>query len=473
MLIRCHTSDSPQIGTAMTSTEQDLQWLERWKSKLAACAGPASVFAFQQNLIKSQALPISATAKMRTQQIFQLVSHCIANVPLYRDYAKFGTPNELTGDAKLWAGLPILKRSALQSQSQNLQAKRLPKGHEPVALLRSSGSTGSPVELMATNITATWQKAFALRAQIWFRRDFDQSLAVIRKFSRPTTLLPEGETSTHWADYEGIPFHTGKRFALEATKGRISDHLDWLHRRRPAYLMTLPSVLRELVVLSAQNANDWTPKGISTLAETVDDDLREAVKECWNIEINDTYSAEECGVIAIQCPSHGNYHIQTDSVLVEIVDDAGKPCIPGQEGTVVITTLSNFATPLIRYAIGDRAITGETCGCGRNQPILTRILGRERNLLVARDGKYWPSFGMRSFRDEVPVLSQQFRQTALDRLEMSYVSSAPLTVDQEDLLRAHLQKALPANMTIKLIRVDELPRHESGKAEMFISEIEN
>ncbi len=457
----------------MTNTEQDLSWLDRWKSQLAGGAGPASVFAFQQNLIKSQALPVSATTKMRTQQIFQLVSHCVANVPLYRDYAGFGKPAALAQNAKIWSQLPILKRSALQTKTEDLEAKNLPTGHKPVALLRSSGSTGSPVELAATNITATWQKAFALRSLIWFRRDFDQSLAVIRKFSRSTTLLPEGETSTHWADYEGIPFHTGKRFALEATKGRISDHLDWLRRRRPAYLMTLPSVLRELVALSALSANDWTPKGISTLAETVDEDLREAVRECWNIEINDTYSAEECGVIAIQCPSHGNYHIQTDSLLVEIVDDAGKPCVPGQEGAVIITTLNNFATPLIRYAIGDRAIAGETCGCGRNQPILTRILGRERNLLVAKDGKYWPSFGMRSFRDEVPVLSQQFRQTALDRLEMSYVSSEPLTIDQEDLLRHHLQKALPADMTIKLKRVDELLRHESGKAEMFISEIGN
>lgn len=457
----------------MTATEQDLRWLERWKPQLAGGAGPASAFTFQQNLIKSQALPGNAVAKIRAQQIFQLLSHCIANVPFYRKYAQFGALAELARNAKLWAKLPILKRGALQAQTQNLQAKCLPKGHKPATLLRSSGSTGSPVELMSTNITATWQKAMALRALIWFRRDFDQSLAVIRKFSRATTLLPDGETSSHWADYEGIPFHTGKRFALEATKGRLSDHLDWLQRRRPAYLMTLPSVLRELVALSAQSANDWKPKGISTLAETVDTDLREAVKECWNIEINDTYSAEECGVIAIQCPSHGNYHIQTDSLLVEIVDDAGKPCIPGQEGAVVITTLSNFATPLIRYAIGDRAIAGAACGCGRNQPTLTRILGRERNLLVAKDGKYWPSFGMRSFRDEVPVLSQQFRQTALDRLEMNYVSNEELTIDQQDLLRTHLQKALPADMTIDLIRVDELPRHESGKAEMFISEIAN
>lgn len=440
---------------------------------MAGGGASASVFEFQQNLLKSQALPGGAASKIRTQQIFQLVSHCIANVPYYRDYVKFGSPSSLAQSPELWAELPILTRNELQSKSKNLSAKTLPSGHKPIAILRSSGSTGHPVELTATNITSTWQKSIALRSLIWFRRDFDQTLAVIRKFSRDSTKLPKGETKEHWADYEGIPFKTGNRFALEATKGRISEQLEWLHRRHPTYLMTFPSVLRELVALSESSKADWQPKGISTLAETVDEELREAIKERWNINIDDTYSAEECGVIAIQCPSHGNYHIQTESLLVEILDDAGKLCPPGQEGAVVITTLGNFATPLIRYAIGDRAIAGKACGCGRSQPVLTRILGRERNLLITKDGKYWPSFSMRSFRDEVPVLSQQFRQTELDKLEMSYVSSEKLTLDQENRLRGHLQKAVPADMSIKLKRVDELPRHESGKAEIFISEIAN
>ncbi|MEP0520176.1 MAG: hypothetical protein ABJO09_03510 [Hyphomicrobiales bacterium] len=455
----------------MNINEKDLRWLERWKPQLAEGSAAASAFAFQQKLIKSQAQSVQTLAKMNAQQLVQLLTHSFGSVPLYENYSKFGNPAELVSNPKRWAELPIVRRSELQPQSERLQAKRLPKGHNVTGSLRSSGSTGTPIELVSTNITSMWQRALAFRSTIWFRREFDQTLGIIRKFSRDSTELPDGETADHWADIEGIPIYTGKRFGLEATKGKLSEQFNWLERKQPTYLMTLPSVLRELVDISIRTQSDWAPKGISTLAETVDDDLRASIKDHWKINIDDTYSAEECGVIAIQCPSHGNYHIQSESLLVEIVDEQGRVCRPGKEGEVVVTTLSNLAAPLIRYAIGDRAIAGKTCGCGRNLPVLKRILGRERNLLVTKDGKYWPSFGMRQFRERVPILSQQFRQTSLEGLEMRYTASAPLSADQEQMLKKHLQKKLPVKMQIVLRYVEDLPRSQSGKAEMFISDV--
>lgn len=455
----------------MNINEKDLRWLERWKPQLSRGSIAASAFAFQQRLIKSQGQSAQTLAKMNAQQLVQLLTHGVSSVPFYENYTKFGNPAELAADPKRWAELPIVRRSELQPQSERLQAKQIPKGHNVTGPLRSSGSTGAPIELVSTNTTSMWQRAFAFRSTIWFRREFDQTLGIIRKFSRASTELPDGETADHWADIEGVPINTGKRFGLEATKGKLSEQFNWLERKQPTYLMTLPSVLRELVDISARTQSDWAPKGISTLAETVDDDLRASIQDHWKIDIDDTYSAEECGVIAIQCPSHGNYHIQSESLLVEIIDEQGRVCRPGKEGEVVVTTLSNLATPLIRYAIGDRAIAGKTCGCGRNLPVLKRILGRERNLLVTKDGKYWPSFGMRQFRERVPVLSQQFRQTSLESLEMRYTASVPLNADQEQMLKNHLQKKLPVKMQISLMHVEDLPRSESGKAEMFISDV--
>lgn len=455
----------------MNINVQDLCWLTRWKHRLAPGADTAATFAFQQKLIKSQGLTELERHRLVNQQLAQLLSHCRIAVPYYRNDARFGRLSSTLDYWRGWESLPVLKRAHLQPHSDDLLADSMPTGHQIVGQLRSSGSTGTPIELRATNVTALWQRALAFRSTVWFRRNYDQTLGVIRKFSRRSTRLPDGETDAHWADLEGIPFVTGERFGLEATAGAVSDQLDWLERKRPAYLMTLPSVLRELVALSAMSSGDWAPGGVTTLAETVDDELRESVRRHWGTEINDTYSAEECGVIAVQCPSHGNYHIQSESLLVEIVDDEGARCAVGEEGRVVITTLTNFATPLIRYDIGDRAIAGETCGCGRNLPVLTRVLGRERNLLVTGNGKYWPSFGLRSFRDRVPLLSQQFRQTAIDTIEMDYTSTTELSDIQKHLLKDHIQRKLPTEMNIVLRRVDQITRGPAGKAEIFICEI--
>src|SRR5690606_36464707 len=107
----------------------------------------------------------------------------------------------------------------------------------------------------------------------------------------------------------------------------------------------------------------------------------------------DTYGCQEAGKLALACPE-GRYHVCVESVLLEIIDDAGAPVGPGGEGWVVITSLFNYATPFIRYRLGDRAVAGdgEPCPCGRTLPVIARILGCARNMLVMPDGsRRWPS----------------------------------------------------------------------------------
>ena len=105
------------------------------------------------------------------------------------------------------------------------------------------------------------------------------------------------------------------------------------------------------------------------------------------------YSSQEFGYIALQCPDAHTYHVQSEAVYVEILDGPGGPCRPGEVGRVVISTLHNYATPLLRYEMGDYAETGGDCVCGRTLPVLNRIVGRERNMWIMPNGqRMWPVF---------------------------------------------------------------------------------
>ena len=88
------------------------------------------------------------------------------------------------------------------------------------------------------------------------------------------------------------------------------------------------------------------------------------------------YTCQEAGYLALQCPDYPHFHVQSENVLLEVVDDVGQPCGPGEVGRVLITSLNNFATPLIRYELGDYAEVGAPCPCGRGLPVLKRIMGR-------------------------------------------------------------------------------------------------
>src|SRR3546814_11153852 len=104
-------------------------------------------------------------------------------------------------------------------------------------------------------------------------------------------------------------------------------------------------------------------------------------KTAYEMRISD-WSSDVCS-----SDLHEVYHAQSENVLLEVVDDDGRPCGPGETGRVLITSLHNFATPLIRYELGDYAEVGSPCACGRGLPVIKQVLGRKRNRLILSDGR--------------------------------------------------------------------------------------
>lgn len=105
---------------------------------------------------------------------------------------------------------------------------------------------------------------------------------------------------------------------------------------------------------------------------------------------------------------------------MEILDENGKPCEPGELGRVVVTPLDNFAMPLIRYDIGDYAEVGKHCPCGRGLPVLKRIVGRVQDLVVLPSGeRRWTLLSagnIESFLEIAPIRQYQFVQKDLQTI---------------------------------------------------------
>src|SRR3546814_9801972 len=87
--------------------------------------------------------------------------------------------------------------------------------------------------------------------------------------------------------------------------------------------------------------SDWS-------SDVCSSDLR-LCRDVWGLKIADLYSTQEAGYLALQCPEHEHYHVQSEAVLLEVLDEEDRPCRPGEVGRVVVTPLTNFAMPMIRY----------------------------------------------------------------------------------------------------------------------------
>jgi len=283
--------------------------------------------------------------------------------------------------------------------------------------------------------------------------------------------VTEGEADG-WGPATDTVARTGRSATL-SIRTDIDVQLEWLLRQQPDFLLTYPSNLLELVRGSiARGIRLQRLREVRTMGEILTEDLRDRVRHDWGVPVTDSYSSHETGYIALQCPERGHYHVQSEAVIVEVLDEDGRACAPGEVGRVVVSDLHNFAMPLVRYEIGDYAEVGPPCACQRGLPVLTRIAGRTRNMLVLADGRrYWPPLGSRKFVDVVPVLQAQFVQKDYDLIEVRLVVDAPLTGEQENRLRQFILPGLPSGMQLMFKYCDSIPRSAGGKFEDFVSEV--
>src|SRR5262249_6939467 len=105
---------------------------------------------------------------------------------------------------------------------------------------------------------------------------------------------------------------------------------------------------------------------------------------------------EEVGYIGAECRDYpGTFHVAESNVIIEI-DHRNSLVVGGTKlGKVLVTHLHSYATPFVRYDIGDFATLSERCQCGHDGPVLSNIYGQKKRLLKRADGSIVP-FSMKA-----------------------------------------------------------------------------
>ncbi len=323
------------------------------------------------------------------------MAHAMATVPFYAAlFRQRGIePSALRGPEDLQR-LPLIHKSDIQAQPQAFlsgKGNRL-RWHRS----HSSGSTGEPLESWF-NPQSWAQVKYALKVRrllAWGWRPGKHVVIV-------EALDPE-QLASH-ARHLRLPAEQliGPRGYLSVFEPPAR-HLDTYHRLRPQYLYGFPSYFLEL-------ANHWDEamrrrvplKALITSAEWLSPSTRKQLETHYGVPVCDVYGSTEVKEVAWQCPGQPGYHINMDSVVVEIVDEDGRPTAAGHAGELVVTALTNRAMPLIRYATGDRAIAlSGPCACGRGLSRLDRIEGRVSDYLNV------PGLGRRSMYELTTAVSE-------------------------------------------------------------------
>lgn len=406
------------------------------------------------------------------RQLTQLVRHAGRHVPFYRArFKEFGFDPQGPLTPETWRQIPLLTRADIQENFTALQSESLPKSHGKLHEVFSSGSTGTPVRVRKTGLSQIFWHAQTARFHLWNGDDMSQIYGAIKtQKNAATARYPQGTHSRVWGT--GFPFATGPAVILNLN-AKTHEQAEWLSRVKPNYLLSYPSILEALAKHCLHEGIELPSiTRVHTMSEVLRPEVRRVCRTAWNAPLFDTYSTEETGYIALQCPKSKQLLVQPETVHAEFLDAAGRECGAGEIGNVIITPLHNFAMPLLRYEVGDYAELGGSAACGRQFQVIERVLGRTRNMVRLPNGQtHFPDY--QDILDGFDhVVQFQIVRRHEEKLEMKLVVRRQLTESEEERLVSWLHERFQYPFEIAFSYHDEIPRAPSGKFLDYVSEID-
>ena len=305
---------------------------------------------FRAVLEHTERLPPQKLREYQAGLLTPLVLHASRHVPFYRDrLAPLLRGDEV--DLALWHQVPILPRAEAQRDPQALTATTLPPHAGPVEFGETSGSTGRPLQYRINRLAHVATLGATDRTLRWWEFDGDKTMASFVGRGNDRTRPPDGMTEQGWR----VGFH-GLHHMID-NSADTDTRIEWLRRAARTISPPIHSHCSSWRSRCAPEASICASSGSSRLHRAVRR-IRGVCEDVLGARPIDQYGANEIGLLACECPWCGHYHLNAETLLVEILDADGKPCAPGEMGRVVVTSFYNYAMPFIRYEIGDFAVAG-------------------------------------------------------------------------------------------------------------------
>lgn len=324
--------------------------------------------------------------------------------------------------------------------------------------MQGSGSTGRPVAVYRSEREQA--EVSALHARIWGaygRRPLDRQVSI---------------GSGHAAAARG-PVALLRRARLLPAMHRRSG-FDQLPTQLAALRRIKPDTLNGYSVAIEQLAEAAIEAGMHDIRQrleytgstTTSERCRRLVQEAFGVRPLDAYATMETGPLAWECPERpGDYHLNDDVQLLEIVDDRGRRTPDGETGEVVIAPLTCHAHPLVRYRLGDRAARrAYPCRCGRGLALMGQLKARTTEISQTGDGRALNSALLGAcFSDYSEIRRWQAHHTAPNALRIVLKASPAWTDRTRDAVLATARGLLGEGLRVDLELVEEIPLAPNGK----------
>jgi phenylacetate-CoA ligase len=260
--------------------------------------------------------------------------------------------------------------------------------------------------------------------------------------------------------------------SFDLNEEQVPGLLRQLNRYRPEIIVAYTNSLYVLArSLEERRLKPFSPQTIMVGAERIHRFQRALIEKVFDAPVFETYGSREFMLIGAECDRHEGLHLTAENLLVEVLDDDGRPTPEGEEGNVAVTDLYNYGMPFIRYANGDRAVAGwRNCSCGRALPLLGKVVGRRLDVLRTPDGRLIPGeFFPHLIKDYPAIKRFQVAQERPDHVQLRVVLKGNWSEASQRALECQVRNVLGPMVHFDLLSVDDIPLTVAGKHRVVVN----
>ena len=379
------------------------------------------------------------------QRIRDLIRHAVATTDYYRDYDPEIPLNDL----------PVVNKDTFRNNYDAFRSVQYLHASDN-RIMSTSGSTGTPLAMVQDHHKALCNTADSIFLGTLGRYHIGEKMAFIRVW---VNNVRKGKVQLMMENSIMMD-------SASLSDDSIAKMLGILKKQKVKCLIGYSSALGEIseyIRRSGTDMSGFSVHAILPISEAMPDPIRAQLAEQFQCPVQAWYSNEENGIMGIQSADSTAYYINSESYHYEILKmDSNEPAEDGELGRIVITDLTNYAFPIIRYDNGDTAIAHRKVRGDRYKLYLTELYGRRSDMLYDTAGNAVTPYVITNNLWDVPGVKQyQFVQYSAKKYELR-LNGDPEKMDVTDIL-GRIQPAFGADAEIKIKYVDEIPVLASGK----------
>jgi len=419
-----------------------------------------------QTLEGAKKRPLAEVRDEQLHKLRKLLVHAALHTDFYGERLSpvLDKPENITWEQ--FTQIPLLTKDDIRSNKNRMVARNIPS--DLLVPVKTSGSTGVSLELFIDEDSSQWKRAVTITYDRWAGWNLGERVGAI--WGNP-------DNRANWRMYLRNVLLTRYEY-LDTLKMDETEMLRYhrLLRRRPPVILFghAHSLFLFARFIQQKGLSGITPRGIISTCMVLHDFERATIEKVFGCRVTNRYGCEEVSLIACECPE-GNMHLNCDTLFVEFIRD-GQPVKPGEPGAIVVTDLTNYGMPFIRYKVGDVGIpSGGSCACGCTYPVMASLEGRVADYVVTPDGNYISGISLtENFAMHLPGVKQmQIVQEKIDFLLFRVVKGELFSEQTVQDMGRLAAERFGDRMMHKIEYVDSIQSESSGKYRFCISKLPN